>query len=256
MLKRVLGLMWVVCLVTVPSWAATDPFVGDWKVNPSKSKLVDHMKVDSLGANKYAFDLGGGPEKIIVDGTDQPAAFETMLSVTAEGPDTWKVVRKKNGRTLLTGIWKLSQDGNTLTDNYTEFDPKGSPSTTIYSFARTAGAAGFAGTWETTMPVTSSFVLQIRPYENNGLSFVRSSGERRNLKLDGKDHPVEGRGVVAGLTSSARRVDERTLEITDKINGQITRTDHIELSPDLKTLTRTIRPIGQRNAAVLVFERQ
>lgn len=256
MLKHIFSLMWVACLAAVPSWAATDPFVGDWKLNPSESKLVDHMKVDSLGANKYAFDLGGGPEKIIVDGTDQPAAFGTMLSVTAEGPDSWKVVRKKDGRTLLTGIWKLSQDGNTLTDNYTEFDPKGSPSTTIYSFQRTAGSTGFAGTWETTMPVTSSFVLHIRPYDNNGLSFIRSSGEPRNLKLDGKEYRVEGRGIVAGLTSSARRVDERTLEITDKVNGQITRTEQIELSPNLKTLIRTIRPVGQRDAAVLVFERQ
>ncbi len=81
------------------------------------------MKVDSLGANNYAFDLGGGPQRIVVDGTGQAAAFETTLSVTADGPDTWKVVRKKDGRTLLTGIWKLSQNGNTLTDNYTEFDP-------------------------------------------------------------------------------------------------------------------------------------
>ena len=60
----------------------------------------------------------------------------------------------------------------------------------------------------------------------------------RNLKFDGKDYPVEGRRAAPGSTSSARRVDERTLEITDKVNGEVTSTDLSELSPDLKTLTR------------------
>lgn len=65
-----------------------------------------------------------------------------------------------------------------------------------------------------------------------------------------------GGAVAQDSTSSARRVDERTLEITDKIKGKITRTEQIELSPDLKTLTRTVRPVGQREPNILVFERQ
>ena len=124
MLKPIFRALLIPFLLIGTLLAATDPFVGDWKLNLSKSKLVDHMKVESLGGNKYEFDLGGGPERIVADGTDQAAAFGTMLSVRAEEPDTWKVVRKKDGRTLLTGNWKLSQDGKTLTDNYTEFDPK------------------------------------------------------------------------------------------------------------------------------------
>jgi hypothetical protein len=256
MFKRAFQLLVVACLVMGTLWAATDPFVGDWKLSPSKSKLIDHMKVESLGGNKYAFDFGGGPEMIAVDGTDQQAVQGTMLSVTVEGPDNWKVVRKKDGRVLLTAAWKLSADGDTLTDNYTEFQPNGSPSTVNYLYNRTAAGTGFAGTWESTMPMTSAFVLQIRPYEGNGLSFVRSQQDTRNLKFDGKDYPAMGRGAAQGSTSSARRVDERTLEIIDKVNGKVTRTERRELSPDLKTLTRTVRPVGQREPAIFVFERQ
>jgi hypothetical protein len=159
---------------------------------------------------------------------------------------------------LITGIWKLSQDGNTLSDNYTEFAPNGSPSapTVDYLYKRTAAGTGFAGTWEATMPMEDSFVLQIRTYEGDGLSFIRSPEDTRNVKLDGKDYPNAGRGATADSTSSARRVDERTLEITDKIDGEITRTIQIELSPDLKTLTRTVHPAGQREPNIFVFERQ
>src|SRR5262252_4043696 len=116
MFKRTLQALLLTVLMIGTLWAATDSFVGDWKLNPSKSKIIDVMKVESLGGQKYAFDFGGGPEKIAVDGTDQSGAYGTMLSVTAEGPDSWKVVRRKDGRMLLTANWKLSQDGKTLTD--------------------------------------------------------------------------------------------------------------------------------------------
>jgi hypothetical protein len=257
MFKRTFQLLLVACLVTGTLWAATDFFVGDWRLNPSKSKLTDQMKVESLGGNKYEFDFGGGAERIVADSTDQRGVYGTVLSVTVEGPDTWKVVRKKDGRMLLTATWKLSQDGNALSDNYTEFEPNGSPSTVNYLYKRTAAGPGFAGTWESTIAMNSAFVLQIRPYEEKGLSFISSSEEvTRNVKFDGKDYPNVGRGVVQGSTSSARRVDERTLEITDKIKDKITRSVQIELSPDLKTLTRTVRPVGQREPNIFVFERQ
>jgi hypothetical protein len=243
---------------TCASWAAAnEPFVGDWKLDASRSKLVDVMKVESLGGKKYSFDFGAGSaEKITVDGTDQPGLSGTTLSVTVEGPDAWKVVRKKDGRVLLTGIWKLSQDGNTLSDNYTEFQPNGSASTVNYLYSRTAAGTGFAGTWEATMAMDEAFVLQIRPYEGDGLSFIRSPEDTRNVKFDGKDYPTVGGDAAQGSTSSARRVDERTLEITDKVNGKITRTLRIELSSDLKTLTRTVHPVGQREPNIFVFERQ
>jgi hypothetical protein len=182
MFKRVFHLVLVACLVTGTLWAATDPFVGDWKFNPSKSQFIDVMKVESLGGNKYAFDFGGGPERITINGTDQQAVQGTVLSVALERPDRWKVLRKKNGRMLLTATWNLSQDGNTLTDDYTEFQPNGSPSTVNYQYKRTSAGRGFAGTWESTIPLTSSFVLQIRPYERNGLSFIRFPQDTRNLK--------------------------------------------------------------------------
>ena len=254
--KRSVLLLLAASAVTGALWAAQDPFVGEWKLNPSKSKLIDQMKVESRGGNKYDFDFGGGPERIVADGTDQPGVYGTMLSVTVEGPDSWKVVRKKDGRTLLTGKWKLSQDGNTLTDNYTEFQANGSPSTVNYLYKRIAAGQGFAGTWENAMPLDSAFVLQIRPYEGNGLSFIRSPEDTRNLKFDGKDYPNVGRGIVQGSTSSARRVNERTLQITDKIKGKVTKSEQIELSPDHKTFTRTVRPVGQRDPNIFVFERQ
>ena len=68
MSKRTFQLLSVTCLVAATLWAADDPFVGKWKLNPSKSQLTDQMKVEALGANKYTFDFGGGiPETVVAD---------------------------------------------------------------------------------------------------------------------------------------------------------------------------------------------
>jgi len=258
MFKRTFELLLVACLGTGALWAANDPFVGEWKLNPARSKLTDQMKVESVGANKYVFDFGGGSETIVVDGTDQPGNFGSTLSVTVEGPDTWKVIRKKDGRMLITATWKLSKDGNTLTDDFTGIEPNGSTFNLNYVYKRTAGSSGFAGTWESTSEtVNSVFVLQVRPYEGDGLSFIDPSEEEtKNVKFDGKDYPNLGPNVAPGSASSVRRLNERTLEMTDKIDGKVMDAQQIELSSDLKTLTMTVHTVGRSEPNILVFERQ
>jgi hypothetical protein len=240
--------------------APVDPFVGDWKLNPARTSAIDTMKVQSVHGDTYAFDLGGASETIAVDGTDQRGYSGTTLSVTVEGPDRWKVVRKQDDRVLITAIWKLSQDGNTLSDDFTEYAPNGDIAAHVsYVYRRTADGPGFAGTWESPIATENipSSMLQIRPYEANGLALIQPSQDViRNIVFDGKDHPVAGHGAAEGSTSSARRLDERKLEVTDKSKGTIRKTEQIELSPDLKTLTKTAHPVGQRGPNILVFERQ
>src|SRR6476646_2253223 len=96
----------VVSLAIGTLWAADDPFVGKWKVNPSKSKLTDEMKVEAAGGNKYTFTFGPGQvDTVVADGSDQPALGGTTLSITAKGPNSWEVVRKMKGRVLLRAEW-------------------------------------------------------------------------------------------------------------------------------------------------------
>jgi hypothetical protein len=238
--------------------AADDPFVGKWKLNPAKSKYTDRMKVESAGGNKYGFSFGAAPEPemIVLDGTDQPGVGGTTLAVSAEGPKTWKVVRKKDGKTMIIGIWTLSDDGNTLTDKFTSTKPDGSMSTITADYKRTTPGSGFVGSWESPMDqMMSGFELQIEPYAGNGLSFVYPS-RTRNMKFDGKDYPDTGKNALAGSVGSGRRVNERTLELTDKLNGRVTNTQQITLSADAKVLTFTASSPGQMKPNVFVFDRQ
>jgi len=259
MLKRTTQLLLVSYLASGALWAANEPFVGEWKLNPSKSKLTDQMKVESVGGNKYAFDFGGGSaETIVPNGTDQPGLAGTTLSITIEAPDSWRVVRKQDDRVLLKAYWKLSKDGNTLTDDFTQLGPNGSSTNVKYVYKRMAGTSGFAGTWESTSETLNSvYMIKIQPYEGDGLSFINSSqGVTRNVTYDGKDHPLLGPNAPAGATSSAGRVNERTLEITTKVNDKVTGRQENTLSSDGRTLTMTIHAPGRATPNILVFERQ
>ena len=181
-----------------------------------------------------------------------------MLSVTPEGADSWKVVRKREGRMLLTATWTLSKDGKTLNDDFTAIASDGTRSTTNYVYRRTAGTSGLAGTWESRNNATMNFafVLKVEPYEGDGLTVIDSTdGLTMNVKFDGKDYSSGGSNAPKGFTASARRTDRHTMEITGKVNGRTGLTQLMTLSSDLKTLTMTQR-IGRREPNILVLERE
>ena len=251
-----------VCLATGMAWAAQSPYIGEWKLDSSRSRLPDEMKVQSEGGNKYTFDFGGGAETIVVDGSDQPGGYGgTLLSVKAAAPDTWIVQRRKDGRLLLKATWKLSQDGSTLTDNFRQFASDGSTvaMSMDYVYQRNGGGSGFAADWQSIKETMNSpFSMQIKDFQGDGLSFTTPWEQKtKNLKLDGKDYPDYPNAepnANRGVSSSIRRVDERTLVITDKAGGKVRDTEDFALSDDQKTLTVTLRIPGRDKPYVMVFE--
>jgi hypothetical protein len=245
MLNRILKLLLVTCLATGTLWAADDPFVGKWKINPSNSKITDEMKVEAVGENKYAFTfVPGAVDTIVADGADHPTPDGTTLSVTVEGPNNWKVVRRKDGRMIISAIWTLSADGKTLVDDFTQYPPDGSPIKVRLTCQRSAGSSGFTGTWDSVSSsgLDSNIELEIRPYQGDGLTLISPvAGGTQNIKFDGKDN---------------RRVDQRSLELTNTSKGQ-TRVTQIEVSADLKTLTINIYLASAKQlGTILVFDRE
>jgi hypothetical protein len=254
--KRILEILTAVCLATGMAWAAESPFIGEWKLDSWKSRMPDEMKVQSKGGNKYSFDFGGGAEMIVADGSDQPGYGGTLLSVKAEAPDTWIVERKKDGRLLLKATWKLSKDGSTLTDYYREFESDGSTLSMDYVYQRNGGGSGFVADWLSIKETMNSpFLMKVKEFQGDGLSFITPSERPKNVKFDGKEYPIEEPNA-GGASSSVRRVDERNLVITDKAGGKVTATEEMELSADLKTLTITVHITGRDKPNVMVFERK
>jgi hypothetical protein len=67
---------------------------------------------------------------------------------------------------------------------------------------------------------------------------------------------TENSCVGEGRRSAGHRVDERTLEMTDKIKGKLMDTVQFKVSSDLETLTMTVHEKGQSNPFTYVYDRQ
>jgi hypothetical protein len=257
MLKPLFLLLLATAIATPNLHAADSSFVGKWKLNPDKSTMHDQMKVTSAGTNRYAFDFGGGPELIVVNGTDQPGLDGSTLAVTAQGPRVWKVVRKKNDRMQISAIWTLSPDGKSLRDDFTGYPSTSSSFTIHYIYAPIGETSGFAAVWDSTTERAGPVEIEVQPYQRNGLSFVnQAQHSTKNMNFDGKDYPVKDANAEAGATSSSRRLNAGTLEFTEKRNGKVTDKQHFQLSPDGKTMTMTIQPASGARPNVLTFERE
>jgi hypothetical protein len=252
----------VVCLGTSVAGAQKDPFIGEWKVVPAMSRMPDAMRVESKGRDTYAFDFGGGVETIVVDGSDQPGLGGTQLSVKAEASDVWIVRRKQGSRVQLEATWKLSGDGSQLTDYYREFEPDGSTFSVDYVYAQagdSSGRSGFAAAWRSIKEtINSPFVLKVSEFGGDGFSFVDPLLRRTiDLRFGGMDREL-GKVQEAGgaAVSTLRRVDQRTLQITNMRGGKTTFTEEFALAKDQNTLTMTVRVVGREDPYVLVFERK
>jgi hypothetical protein len=76
------------------------------------------------------------------------------------------------------------------------------------------------------------------------------------MKFDGKDYPDQGPSVTPGSTSSAKRVNARTIEWTDKVKDKVMDEEEFKISKDGKTLTIVTRYPGQKSPQVGVYNRQ
>lgn len=249
----------VACLFVGSLSAAEDPFVGKWKFNPDKSKLTgEQEKIEDLGSNKYRFCFGNDCNMVVADGTDQPTKYGDTWSLKSEGQNSWKFVRKRDGKTLSTEDLTISDDGKMLTGKVDGTREDGSTFNNEFKAKRINGTSGLAGTWESTeLKLGSATEWDIEAYDDNGLSFITpAEKERLDMKFDGKDYTPQGPRVAPDSSSSGRRIDQHTLEVTDKLKGKVMGRTEYKVSEDGRTLTLTAHYPGVKTPQIIVYDRQ
>ncbi len=259
MTKRSFPLLLSLCLLTVTLWAADNdnPFAGKWKLNPSRSRLTDEMKVAAVGPNKYAFNFSGdNVETIVVDGTDQPGVFRHHARRQRRCPRQLES-RPQNRRPhrhhrpleTLRRRQHPHRQLHRLPSRRHNIQPA------LYLQAhrwhlrirRHLGKRHRAGQLNLRDPDSAL------PGQRN-LSHL--SSVTKNVILDDKDYPNAGASAPLGYTSSGHRVNDHTVQMIDKMNGKLLNTQQVEVSPDGKTLTVTINIPGRDKPQIQVFERE
>lgn len=238
---------------------AADPFVGKWKLNLERSKLTGQsIRIDELPGNMYRFQEDEHTDVIFADGLDHPTHFGDTMSITKKTADNWEITYKRDGRVSMKTTWQVSPDGQTLTYTATGTRPNGAEFKNEMICKRTSGGPGLAGTWQSIdVKLSSPREIYIEPYGKDG-QMITFPGRKQTIRMrfDGRDYPEEGPTVREGATTSGRRIDQRTIETTEKVKGKVIETAKATISADGNTQTILVTEPGGNAPVVLVYERQ
>jgi hypothetical protein len=242
-------------LNTASAWAADDPFVGTWKLNMDKSRFSGfEREIKDLGGNKYEW-FGAS---VFMDTKEHPFKFGGTYIAKQESPDKWVTTLKRDGKVTSVVTWTLSDDGQQLKTEVQGTRADGTSYTQETVYTREGRGSGIAGNWKVqNMQASANSDWVIKPYGSDGLSFAwPTDKDHEDLNFDGKDYPHEGPRETPGETSCAKRIDNHTIQLTDKVNGKVTATREAKVSQDGRTLTEPVYRTGQQNSYILVYEKQ
>jgi hypothetical protein len=249
----------VLAALSASAVLAQDPFIGNWELSLSRSKLTGQsIEIQEMSPGTFMFKEDEHSDFIFADGLDHLTHFGDSMAITIKDAATWAITYKSGGRVTMDTIWKVSPDGKTLTYTATGTRPNGQHFNNKMILKRTSGTAGLAGDWEAVdFELSSPSEIGITPWGADGhaITFPERMQTIR-MKFDGKQYREQGPTVPDGLTSSGRRIDPRTIETIERLNGKIRETATAEISEDGKTQTIVVIEPDDKTPVTLVYDRE
>ena len=241
------------------AFAADNPWVGKWKLDPSQSKLTgDTIHFASGAGGEMMLTEQGHTSKFKMDG--QPYASWSG----AEG--TWKKIDDntfeshwtRNGTDLGTDTWTISPDGKSLKVQTKGTRPDGSNMDDTAEYARVAGKSGLVGSWKSTKAdVNEDRTFEMAADGDKGMKWtIPEMKADVSLKMDGKDYPAEGPTVPKGITLALTPVSSTSFKMMEKMNGTPLWHGTYTLSADEKTMTVIGSPAKTNEPTTEVYLKQ
>jgi hypothetical protein len=239
LLFAVLG--WLTCIAAVATAAAQNPFVGNWKLNQEKSQMAgDTLKFRPAEGQAIEVTWQGVTYSFRLDGKTygMPSGDVAIWREINAGGWTTEY-RKIDGKLLSIDTWKLSGDGKHLSLTSAGAKADGDLYTNTAQYERTAGSGGLIGSWKSTevkLSAPDEFSI-----EESGLDklVLKIAAQKASLvaTLDGKEVPIEGPDIPAGLRVSLTRTGPYAFRMVEKLNGDVVWTAQYTVAEDRKTMT-------------------
>lgn len=235
-----------VILLGAISAFAQSAFEGTWRLNMQSGEFKGHDKY-LLQNGVWHCESCAPKEDIKADGkphkfTGSPYFDTATVNVVNER--AIEITREKDGKHSSTDKMTVSDDGKTLTEDFsfvTEGAQEGNL-TTVYDRVgeAPAGENKVSGTWRQRKVENASENVQKVTFKvtEDELSMSDPLGNSYSAKLDGKDYPFKG---DPGTTSvSLKRINANTIEETDKRNGKVISVTRMTVGADGKTMKMSI----------------
>jgi len=226
---------------------AQSPFDGTWRLDNSDSQPstvhYDYLLQDGV----YHCTTCDPPVVVRADGQDHQITGESCydtVSVKIVDDRTTEETDKSNGRIVGTFRLAVNPDGKTATGEWTEScNAKGDVVAGQDIMSRVAegprGAHAISGSWKISKRLNRSdnALLITLKLEGDVFSFADPTGQHYKAKLDGTEAHFEG--DLSGTVVSVKRIDEQTIQETDKHEGKVVEVTRFAVSTDGRTLTIT-----------------
>lgn len=230
--------------------AADPPYAGRWKVNEDKTDYGPAFNFAPAESGDLRFTEGDRSYIVRFDGKAYPHPLGGLVRWIRIDDRSWETTLTQNGKVIGNAIYRLSDDGQTLTTR-----PKNGPGSTIV-YRRTSGAPhGLVGAWS--VKTASVSILEIEVAEGYDLVFT-SGPAKCKANFDGRDYPTFGPdGKPTGWsTCMLSKVGERGVSFTVNVNGKPVAVDTYTVSEDGQTLTQIGGLAGRPPNHTVVYERQ
>lgn len=236
--------LWSMWLLLPVAALAQSAFDGTWKTRLDSVKITGKPEVISIvnGTYTYTCSICRSEIKIPADGVDHSITgdpYDDTLAVTIVDANTtrstWKLAGKITDVTTMT----VSADGSTLTGSFTDYhDAK--PASGTYTEKRVAaappGAHAVSGSWRMERINGGNEALTIVSYEMSvdGFRMKAMNGVSYDARFDGEEYPVVG--DPGHTTVTLRRIDDHSVQETDRRKGKVVDEIHLVAAKDGKTI--------------------
>ncbi|MGC1301874.1 MAG: hypothetical protein WA840_05830 [Caulobacteraceae bacterium] len=234
----------VLVAASVPVAAAAQAgFDGTWKADIASAQMPQKPDVYLLKGGVYQCKTCVPPVEVKADGADHPVTghpYYDSVAIKVVGARTVLETDKKDGRVVTTSTTTLAPGGKTLTYVFKDSSNSKTPVTgKVVETKVAAGPAGshaLSGSWRTTKVegVSDNGLTVSFKVEGDTLHMSAPTGQSYAARIDGAEAPFMG---DPGVTSvQVRKLDDRTLEETDKRDGKVVAVMKMTVAPGGKTI--------------------
>jgi hypothetical protein len=217
---------------------ADSAFDGAWKTDVKTAKVTGKPDAFLLTKDEYVCSACSPELRVKADGADHAVTghdYYDTVSAKITGPRSDEIVMKKSGKVFARYIDTVSADGNTLTTQWTNHSGAKEASGTTIEKRVSPGPEGshpVSGSWQQA-GFDANDALRLVEFRMTADAFqLKWNGQTYNAGFDGKDVPFVG--DPGNTTVSVKKLNERSIEETDRRGGKIVDRIRYTVSPEGK----------------------
>lgn len=250
----------VLLLLPVAALAGSD-FDGTWKTRLDSMKVSGTPDTFQVAGGTYLCSSCTPIIQVPADGAPHPVSghpYYDSVAVQVISPTSVEIIDRKLGHEVYDMTYVVSADGATLTAKLS--DKSGAQVAMLTFTARRvaappAGAHAVSGSWQPDQLSAANDAVRTISYRMTPEDFsMQWNGQSYSAKFDGNQYPVAG--DPAHTTVTVRKIDEHTVEETDRREGQVTDEIRMAAAPDGRTMVVTDQDMQHGQTTTMTLEKQ